>query len=69
MGKYLGEADIRYLKTQILISRLPKCGQCDKWMKQSCPKEKGVMQGGPSASEVSCDEFIQNKLYENLEEK
>lgn len=41
---------------------LPKCGDCIHWMKKSeCPREKGVMVGGPTAKELACDEFKSRK--------
>lgn len=34
------------------------CGNCDFWMKKrSCPRERGVMIGGPSSGALACDKF------------
>lgn len=36
----------------------PKCGSCRHWMKKpTCPRERGMMVGGPSAGGSPCDKF------------
>ena len=36
------------------------CGDCGKWMKRGdCPRERGVMVGGPSSGEPKCNLFVE----------
>jgi hypothetical protein len=36
-----------------------RCGNCVKWMKKpDCPRERGVMNGGPTANDPPCDQYL-----------
>lgn len=42
----------------------PTCGSCTKWMcRPSCPRERGVMTGGPSSGASACDQFNGNPQF------
>ena len=46
--------------TKALTANLPRCGDCDKWMKsRECPRERNVkgMSRGPSCHDFTCDQF------------
>ncbi len=44
------------------FTALPRCGDCAKWMKKpDCPKERGVMNAGPSAMQLACSEYEPSK--------
>lgn len=43
------------------------CGHCDLWMKKGdCPRERGVMVGGPNCNAPACDKFILKPWVANL---
>ncbi|AIY78724.1 hypothetical protein U728_1102 [Clostridium botulinum 202F] len=43
------------------MTELDRCRHCDKWMKQSCPKElKGLK---PSMNQLACNSFL--KIVKN----
>lgn len=34
------------------------CGSCQHWMKKhDCPRERGMMVGGPTCGSAACDKF------------
>ena len=44
---------------EALLTDRRECGNCDHWMKKhDCPRERGVMVGGPSSGSPACDKFI-----------
>lgn len=41
-----------------------RCGSCQHWMKKpTCPRERGVRIGGPSADASPCDQFTGTKQH------
>lgn len=64
--KRLSELDLRVAITEAMISKLPKCGSCDNWMKSGqCPLEKTKK---PSADHPACKSFIDCKNIKNKDE-
>lgn len=46
------------------------CGDCSKWMKRGdCPREKGVMVGGPTMSTPKCREFVEETRSTRLRDE
>lgn len=46
---------------------LPKCGNCNKWMKSSqCPREHNVngMTRGPSSEEIACKQYVEGSTVQ-----
>jgi len=43
------------------------CGDCDKWLKRgACPRERGVMVGGPSCAAPKCNSFVEQASSTSL---
>lgn len=64
----IADLRVRLIEAQRLDRAI--CGNCTHWMKTSeCPREQGVMKGGPSCADIACNKFALEGWVKDLKAK